>query len=59
MTKWVTSPTPSAQLELESPEPEMRDDGAEVRYYRTKYGVRFSEVREPSGFVLWLREVPT
>lgn len=58
MSRWVTSPPPSAQLELESPTPEMRDDGAEVRYYRTKYGVRFSQVIEPSGFVLWLREIP-
>lgn len=57
MLRWVTTPKPSAELQQESEEPERRDDGALITYFRTKYGVRFAQVVEPTGFVLWLKEV--
>lgn len=56
--KWIAVPKPSAELEQEQPEPETRDDNAKIYYFRTRYGVRFAQVVETSGFVLWLQEVP-
>jgi hypothetical protein len=32
-------------------------EGDEIHYFRTKFGVRFARVVEPTGFVLWLEEV--
>ena len=31
--------------------------GNTIHYYRTRNGVRFARVVEPSGFILWLQEV--
>lgn len=56
MSKWVTSAKPAAALTAEADEPETRDDGAKIYYWRTKYGTRFAQIVEPTGFILWLRE---
>lgn len=58
MTHWIAVPKPKAELTAEKPEPEISEDGAKIYFWRTKYGVRYSEIVEPSGFVLWLQEVP-
>ncbi len=58
MSKWIAVPQPVAPLEQETPHTELRDDGATIYYFRTKYGVRFAQVVETTGFVLWLQEVP-
>lgn len=35
------------------------DDEHQVHIFRTRFGARFARVVEPSGFVLWLKEVET
>jgi len=58
VSKWVPVPKPVAELELDDP-PEQKDsDGREITHFKTRFGVRFARVVEPSGFVLWLQEVP-
>lgn len=57
VSKWVTTAKPSAELELD-PEPERKDEeGNVVTYFRTRFGVRYARVVEPTGFVMWLQEV--
>lgn len=58
MSKWIAVPQPKAELTKEKEEPELRDDGAKIYFWRTKYGVRYAEIVEPTTFVLWLQEVP-
>ncbi len=55
--RWVPVPKPVAELELDDRAELINEDGRVVTYYRTKFGVRFARVVEPSGFVLWLQEV--
>jgi len=55
MARWVTTPKPSAELTPEPAAAEVREDGARIFYYHTANGVRFAEVVEPTGFVLWLQ----
>lgn len=56
MPRWVTVSKPSAELTAEPDATEHRADGAQVFYYHTANGVRFAEVVEPTGFVLWLQQ---
>lgn len=56
MPRWVTTPKPSAELTAEPGATETREDGVQVFYYHTANGVRFAEVVEPTGFVLWLQQ---
>lgn len=57
MTKWVPVPKPVAELELDEPPEAIDVEGHVVTHYKTKFGVRFARVVDPSGFVLWLQEV--
>jgi hypothetical protein len=59
MTRWVASPKPKAELLPETLEPEKQPDGTEVQIFSTAFGVRFARVVEPSGFVLWRKEIKT
>lgn len=56
MARWVTTPKPSAELVAEPEATEQKSDGTRVLYYHTANGVRFAEVVEPTGFVLWLQQ---
>jgi hypothetical protein len=58
MTKWVAVPKPVAELELDLPAEHTDTEGNVVTHFKTKFGVRYARVVEPSGFVLWLQEVP-
>ncbi len=58
MSKWVAVPQPSAELEQEQPGEETSVEGNKITYFRTRFGVRFARVVEPTGFVLWLQEMP-
>lgn len=33
-------------------------DGSAVYVFSTRFGARFAKVIEPTGFILWLQEVP-
>ena len=57
-TKWVTVAKPVAELELDEPAEHTDAEGNTVTHFKTKYGVRFARLVEPSGFILWLQEVP-
>jgi hypothetical protein len=54
---WVAVPKPAAELEPDKPDEATDDQGNVVTHWKTKNGVRFARVVEPSGFVLWLQEV--
>jgi hypothetical protein len=56
--KWIAVPKPVAELEPDLPEEEKDVDGNVITHFKSKFGVRFARVVEPSGFVLWLQEVP-
>ena len=57
MSKWVAVPKPSAELEPDLPVEGTDVEGNVVTHFKTKNGVRFARVVDPSGFVLWLQEV--
>jgi hypothetical protein len=57
MPKWVAVPKPAAELEPDKPDETTDVEGNVVTHFKTKNGVRFARVVEPSGFVLWLQEV--
>lgn len=58
MSKWVATPKPSAAL-TEIPELARVDpDGTAVRIFVTPFQKRFAEIVEPSGFIVWLQEIP-
>jgi hypothetical protein len=58
MAKWIAVPKPVAELELDKPDESTDAEGNVVTHFKTKFGVRFARVVEPTGFVLWLQEVP-
>ena len=58
MSKWVPVPKPAAELFPDEPAEETDVEGNVITHFKTFYGVRFARVVEPSGFVLWLQEVP-
>ncbi len=58
MAKWVAAPKPTAMLEPVDPEPVNLEDGSTRQIFQTRFGKRFARIVEPSGFVLWLAEVP-
>jgi hypothetical protein len=58
MSKWVTVTKPAAELELDKRGEFTDADGNVITHFKTRFGVRFARLVEPSGFVLWLQEVP-
>lgn len=58
MSKWVTATQPAAELTPQGEQITDSTTGNKVQHFVTKNGVRFAQVVEPSGFVLWLQEVP-
>jgi hypothetical protein len=56
--KWVPVPKPVAELFADEPAGHTDAEGNVVTHFKTKFGVRFARVVEPSGFVLWLQEMP-
>lgn len=58
MTKWVPVPKPAAELALDPTKEHEVFEGHEIDVFLTKNGVRFARMVEPTGFVLWLQEVP-
>jgi hypothetical protein len=58
VSKWIAVPKPAAELEPDLPEEETDVEGNTITHFKTKNGVRFARVVKPSGFVLWLQEVP-
>lgn len=58
MPKWIAVPKPQAELEPDKPDEFTDADGNVVTHLKTKFGVRYARVVEPTGFVLWLQEVP-
>jgi len=58
MSRWVTTAQPSAELTAEPEFTEKADDGSTIYYWHTKNGVRFAQRVEPTGFILWLQEIP-
>lgn len=59
MPKWIAVPKPIAELERDEPAETTDVEGNVITHFKTKFGVRFARVVEPSGFVLWLQEVPS
>lgn len=59
MSKWVTVPKPLAELEPDNPPEQITPEGNRITHFKTRFGVRYARVVEPSGFVLWLQEVPS
>ena len=59
MSKWIAVPKPVAELEPDKPDEEKDVEGNTITHFKTKFGVRYARVVEPSGFVLWLQEVPS
>jgi hypothetical protein len=58
VSKWVTSAQPAAELTPQGEEILDESTGNKVQHFVTKNGVRFARVVEPTGFILWLQEVP-
>jgi len=59
MSKWIAVPKPIAELEPHELAETSDDEGNVITHFKTKFGVHFARVVEPSGFVLWLQEVPS
>lgn len=55
--RWVPVPKPQAELEPDPQGEKVDEEGNVVTYFRTKFGVRFARVVEPTGFVMWMQEV--
>lgn len=53
---WTATSQPSAELTPEDPEPVEFEDGSTRQIFRTRFGVRFARIVEPTGFILWLKE---
>ncbi len=58
VSKWVAVPKPGAELEPDKPDETIDVEGNVITHFKTRFGVRYARVVEPSGFVLWLQEVP-
>ena len=59
LPKWIAVPKPTTELQPDKPDEEKDIEGNTITHFKTKFGVRYARVVEPTGFVLWLQEVPS
>ena len=53
---WTAVSKPKAPLTPVDPQPVKQPDGSTVQVFQSASGVRFAQVVEATGFVLWMQD---